>query len=161
MNEIQKQQIAQYQDSFSNCLALWQHYRHSDQRVLRCWIPSKSKIPDSLPVDFCCDVENIVRKTVGRFRYAEIIRLAKDTPDLIDKTSQLALGIAFERAELEEVYATLFWRAKQARDRSGGDDRGNYVAPEVLAEAAQCTSEIDATEMFEQTPEASLEYFGE
>jgi hypothetical protein len=109
-----------------------------------------------LPVDFCCDVESVVRKTVGQFRYEEIIRLAKNSPELIDEVWQLALGIGFEKAGLEEVYATLFFRAKRARDRAQDDEQGNYVSPEVLSEAVQSTATIE--ELFEQT-DTSLDRF--
>lgn len=96
--------------------------------MLRCYGRMSNGKQEVLPIDYVCDFESIVKRTVAR-RYSEIIRLCQSLPQLIDRPTQVALGKAFERANLETDYAGLFFRARQARDPE--ESTGHPVTDDV------------------------------
>ncbi len=151
----------QHKEIFETCHALWSQYRHVDGRTLRVFGRMTNGSPEVLPVDYVCDFESTIKRTVGAQRYAEVMRLCQIDPELIGEPLQAALGEAFMDANLDSDYAVLFFRAKQSIETAQRDpEPASVELPDGADLEALSPEPLDVEGLFEDT-DTSLNYFGE
>lgn len=123
--------------------------------------------PAALPIDLICDVEVLVKQCCGS-SYRDVLLLLQYDWASIDETTQVALAITFDKAQLLQHYRPVFTnrRAKSDLKDASSLKVSDEITEETTSDIAQVLSSGSTDEALEEIPEvnneaSALDWFGD